>query len=143
MMWSPVLSSTQRSRKANLRQILACALGAAACLEGAALAQELGIPQGSGVQAAASGTQAAPAAGRTVLMPALTAGAADQLSMLVSRDGANFISLASEVRSPPSGTLADPSLMRHADGRYYLAYANGSSGGGVGLARSADLRRWR
>ena len=140
-MWYSVFSSIQRSRKANARQVVAWALGAAVSVAGYAQAQELGIPQGSGVQAAVSGKQGA-SAGRTVLMPAITAGAANQLSILVSQDGANFTSLASEVWSPPSGTLANPSLMRHSDGRYYLAYANGKPGGGVGLARSSDLRRW-
>jgi beta-galactosidase GanA len=111
----------------------------AASIAGAALAQELGIPQGSGVNTPAA--KAAPASARTVLMPAQTAGAAGKLSMLVSHDGANFTSLASEVWSPPSGTLTDPSLMRHADGRYYVAYANGAPGG-FGLARTSDLRRW-
>lgn len=129
MNWYSVVSITHR-------RLAACALGAAACLAQVAPAQELGIPQGSGVTTPAS--KAVAASARTVLMPALTAGAANQLSMLVASDGVNFISLASEVWSPPSGTLADPALMRHADGRYYLAYA----GGAVGLARSADLRRW-
>ncbi|MES3020444.1 MAG: beta-galactosidase [Pseudomonadota bacterium] len=142
MMWHRVISSTSRTHKANVRRVLACALGAAASLAGVALAQELGIPQGSGVQASAAGTQASAASGRTVLMPALTAGAAGQLSILASDDGANFISLASEVWSAPTGKLADPTLMRHTDGRYYLAYANGLPGGGVGIARSSDLRRW-
>ena len=132
MNWYSVVSMTYR-------RLAACALGAAACLAQPALAQELGIPQGSGVNTQAAGTRAVAPSERTVLMPALTAGAAGQLSMLVSSDGVNFISLASEVWSPPSGTLAEPSLMRHPNGHYVLAYAGS---GGVGLARTSDLRRW-
>ncbi|MES2898205.1 MAG: beta-galactosidase [Pseudomonadota bacterium] len=140
MKWSHIGSSIRSSHKANVRQILASALGAVACFGGSALAQELGIPQGSGVNASAAG-KATLTGDRTVLMPALTAGASGQLSMLAAHDGVNFVSLASEVWSPPAGTLTDPSLMRLADGSYYLAYANGAPGG-LGLARSSDLRRW-
>lgn len=120
--------------------LLAIALSAAT-LSGSAAAQELGIPQGSGLQAGAAAAQAASKSGQVVLMPALTAGAANTLSVLSSQDGANFVSLASETWSPPSGRLTDPTLARHADGRYVLAYASGAPGT-IGLATSQDLRRW-
>lgn len=113
---------------------------AALCAAGLPSAQELGIPQGSGMQAARDAAKAGDSDGRVVLMPALTAGAANALSILVSNDGADFTSLASETWTPPAGDLRDPALARHADGRYYLAYANGA--GGIGLARSPDLRQW-
>ncbi|RJG21309.1 beta-galactosidase [Massilia cavernae] len=114
----------------------------AALLAGAAPAQELGIPQGSGLRAGAADTQAPTRGAQVILMPAQTAGAANALSVLASHDGIAFTSLASETWSPPTGTLGDPSLMRHSDGRYYLVYASGTPGGGFGLARSTDLRRW-
>lgn len=120
--------------------LLAIALSAAT-LSGSAAAQELGIPQGSGLQAGAAAAQAASKSGQVVLIPALTAGAADTLSVLSSQDGANFVSLASETWAPPSGRLIDPTLARHADGRYVLAYASGAPGT-IGLATSQDLRRW-
>jgi beta-galactosidase GanA len=120
--------------------VMLSTLAAAVALSGAALAQELGIPQGSGVQAGAAGPDGIRAVSQLILMPARTPGAANALSVLASNDGINFTSLASETWSPPVGTLDAPSLMRHTDGRYYLAYANGA--GGVGIARSVDLRRW-
>lgn len=112
--------------------------GAALC--GAAAAQELGIPQGSGLEAAANAAKAREAAGQVILMPALSAGTANALSILASNDGVDFTSLASETWTPPGGVLRDPALVRHADGRYYLAYANGA--GGIGLAWSGNLRQW-
>lgn len=118
----------------------AMAFAAAAGLAGGALAQELGIPQGSGQLAGAAGAGNAAARGQVVLMPALTAGAANTLSVLASQDGGNFTSYASETWTPPGGRLAAPAMVRHADGRFYLAYASGD--GAIGLAASADLRRW-
>lgn len=102
--------------------------------------QELGIPQGSGQQAAGTAKNTA-AVGQVILMPAQTAGAPNALSVLASNDGVEFTSLASETWTPPSGKLRDPAIVRHTDGSYYLAYANGQPGG-IGLARSTDLRRW-
>ncbi|WP_313035623.1 beta-galactosidase, partial [Massilia alkalitolerans] len=119
----------------------ALAFAVAAALGGSAAAQELGIPQGSGQQAGTPSAQAASKSGQVILMPSLTAGAANTLSLLSSNDGANFVSLASETWTPPSGKLSDPTLARHADGRYVLAYA-GAAPGSIGLASSQDLRRW-
>lgn len=117
---------------------------AAACaalfVAGLPSAQELGIPQGSGMQAARDAAKKGEDAGQVVLMPALTAGALNALSILASTDGVDFTSLASETWTPPNGDLRDPALARHADGRYYLAYTSGA--GGIGLARSSNLRHW-
>lgn len=128
-------SAKQAGRMRALAFAVAAALGASAA------AQELGIPQGSGQQAGTPSAQAASKSGQVILMPALTAGAANTLSLLSSNDGANFVSLASETWTPPSGKLNDPTLARHADGRYLLAYA-GAAPGSIGLASSQDLRRW-
>lgn len=122
-------------------RVRSLAFAVAATLGGPAMAQELGIPQGSGLQAGTASAQAASKSGQVVLMPALTAGAANTLSLLASRDGANFTSLASEAWTPPSGKLQDPTLARDGDGRYLLAYA-GAAPGSIGLASSPDLRRW-
>ncbi|QOY96079.1 beta-galactosidase [Massilia sp. UMI-21] len=124
----------------NPQRLRALAFAAAAALCGAN-AQELGIPQGSGQQADGAAAQAAARTGQVVLMPALGAGAAGRLSVLASQDGANFVSLASDTWAPPAGTLRDPALARHADGRHVLAYVTGTPGA-IGLARSSDLRRW-
>ncbi|WP_348693105.1 beta-galactosidase [Duganella fentianensis] len=109
-------------------------------------AQELGIPQGSGQRSASTGAvgaansanSAAPAA--MVLLPTVSNGAAQALSVLASSDGANFTSYASETWQAPDGKLASPSLTVRADGRYQLAYV--SSDGSLGLASSADARHW-
>ncbi len=113
-------------------------LSFAMLLAPAVFAQELGIPQASGASArAASGPVTD---GPVYLMPALTAGAANALSVLQSNDGVTFTSYASETFTPPAGALRDPSIARHTDGWYYLVYTNGAAG--FGLARSKNLRHW-
>ncbi|MET0981561.1 MAG: beta-galactosidase [Telluria sp.] len=114
------------------------AVGAALAANG--IAQELGIPQASDAASRAAQANAAAKNGPVFLMPALTSGAPNTLSLLSSNDGVNFTSLASEVWTPPAGALRDPSIVRHADGWYYLVYTTG--GAGFGLARSKNLRRW-
>ena len=123
----------------TMRGMAAVAAVAALATAGAA-AQELGIPQGSGLEAAAHAAKARETAGQVILMPALSAGTANALSILASNDGVDFTSVASETWTPPGGVLRDPALVRHSDGRYYLAYANGADG--VGLAHSGNLRQW-
>ncbi|MFT7723227.1 MAG: beta-galactosidase [Roseateles sp.] len=76
------------------------------------------------------------------LMSAFTATSQDRLSLFTSSDGIGFTSLGSEVYQPPRGLLRDPSIIRAADGLYYIAYTTGWSGSTFGLARSADLKHW-
>ena len=97
------LFDSRSAKQAGRMRALAFAV--AASLGASAAAQELGIPQGSGQQAGTPSAQAASKSGQVVLMPALTAGAANTLSLLASTDGANFTSLASETWTPPSGKL--------------------------------------
>lgn len=122
------------------RAIIAAVGAALAALAASGFAQELGIPQASDAASRAAQANATAKNGPVFLMPALTSGAPNTLSLLASNDGVTFTSLASEVWTPPAGALRDPSIVRHADGWYYLVYANG--GTGFGLARSKNLRRW-
>jgi beta-galactosidase GanA len=79
---------------------------------------------------------------KTFLMSAFTATSQDKLSLFTSADGATFTSLGSEVYQPPQGLLRDPSIIRAADGLYYIAYTTNWDGSTFGIARSADLKRW-
>lgn len=87
---------------------------------------------------------AAPAAKteRTYLMSAFTATSQDRLSLFTSTDGVTFTTLGSEVYQPPKGLLRDPSILRAADGQYYIAYTTDWSGSTLGIAKSADLKTW-
>lgn len=87
---------------------------------------------------------AAPAARteRTYLMSAFTATSQDRLSLFTSTDGVTFTTLGSEVYQPPKGLLRDPSILRAADGQYYIAYTTDWSGSTLGIAKSADLKTW-
>jgi beta-galactosidase GanA len=79
---------------------------------------------------------------RTFLMSAFMATSQDRLSLFTSADGVSFTSLGSEVFQPPQGLLRDPSIVRAADGLYYIAYTTQWSGSTLGIARSADLKTW-
>lgn len=79
---------------------------------------------------------------RTFLMSAFMATSQDKLSLFSSTDGITYTSLGSEVYQPPQGLLRDPSILRAADGHYYIAYTTGWSGSTFGIARSADLKTW-
>jgi beta-galactosidase GanA len=79
---------------------------------------------------------------RTFLMSAFMATSQDRLSLFTSADGITFTSLGSEVYQPPKDLLRDPSIIRAADGLYYIAYTTNWSGSTLGIARSADLKSW-
>jgi hypothetical protein len=79
---------------------------------------------------------------RTFLMSAFMATSQNKLSLFSSTDGATFTSLGSEVYQPPKDLLRDPSIIRAADGLYYIAYTTNWSGSTFGIAKSADLKNW-
>ncbi len=72
--------------------------------------------------------------------------AKEKLSVYTSNDGLNFKLLANTGYGGPTGVLRDPSIMKHKDGKYYVAYTlqswttNSSS---FGIAVSEDLRAWK
>jgi beta-galactosidase GanA len=133
-----------------LGRLAAAAAVAAVCgtLAGAALAQELGIPQASDsarqAPQAKAGVGANKAAGQLVyLMSSFTASAPNALSLFTSTDGANFATLASETYTAPQPLLRDPSIIRHSDGYYYVVHTSSEDGASFGVARSKDLKTWQ
>jgi beta-galactosidase GanA len=119
------------------RRCIPLALAALGTFAVHANAQELGIPQASDVQQRQS--QAGISANAPVfLMAAVPLSAEGKFSVYSSSDGATFTTLASEAHAPGGAALADPSIVRH-EGRYYAVYAQGAS---LGVARSADLKKW-
>lgn len=57
-----------------------------------------------------------------------------------SSDGEHFTLLQKAAYRPPTGVVRDPSIFRHSDGQYYVAYTTGETS--IGLARSADRVHW-
>lgn len=78
----------------------------------------------------------------TFLMSAFDATSQDRMSLFSSYDGITFTSLNSDAYRPPAGLLRDPSILRAADGWYYIVYTTGWDGSRFGLARSRDLKTW-
>ncbi|HVZ87548.1 MAG TPA: glycoside hydrolase family 43 protein [Polyangia bacterium] len=72
----------------------------------------------------------------------------EQLSIYKSSDALDFTLVANTGFAGPSGALRDPSIMRHTDGRYYVAYTDPIGAGCCGkedhfsIARSDDLVHW-
>ncbi|WP_348009281.1 beta-galactosidase, partial [Roseateles sp.] len=111
----------------------------------ASAAQAQDLPGQQAPTAVSTPTQAtAPAvkAERTYLMSAFMATSQNTLSLFSSADGVNFTSLGSEVYTPAKELLRDPSIIRAADGLYYIAYTTNWSGSTFGIAKSADLKTW-
>lgn len=79
---------------------------------------------------------------KTFLMSAFMATSQNQLSLFSSTDGVTFTSLGSEVYQPPKDLLRDPSIIRAANGLYYIAYTTNWNGSTFGIAKSADLKTW-
>ena len=100
-------------RLASLASLLMCA---------AAQAQDLPGQQAPTAVSAQAGTLAAvEKSERTFLMSAFMATSQNTLSLFSSADGINFTSLGSEVYTPAKQLLRDPSIIRAADGLYYLS----------------------
>ena len=78
----------------------------------------------------------------TYVMSAFNATSENKLSIFTSYDGKTYTSLATEVYTPQSGLLRDPSILRARDGDYYVVYTTGWNGQSFGLAKSRDLRHW-
>ena len=77
------------------------------------------------------------------LMSAFPATSQDRLSLFLSDDGRNFVTLATETYKPVKGLLRDPSIMRDASGIYHIVYTTGWTGTTIGLASSRDLKHWK
>ncbi|HET9932689.1 MAG TPA: glycoside hydrolase family 43 protein, partial [Polyangiaceae bacterium] len=73
------------------------------------------------------------------------AAADEKLSIYTSSDGLNFALLSRTGYGGPTNVLRDPSIMKHTDGKYYIAYTLQSwttSSTSFGIASSTDLKRW-
>ncbi|MEV6274857.1 glycoside hydrolase family 43 protein [Nocardia sp. NPDC051832] len=85
---------------------------------------------------------AATASSSRYTMTAFTAASEHDLYVYESADALTFELLRGPAYRPPSGVMRDPSIFRHADGAYYLAYTPSGSGHSIGFARSADRISW-
>jgi sucrose-6-phosphate hydrolase SacC (GH32 family) len=71
--------------------------------------------------------------------------AQEKLSVYTSSDGANFSLLSNTGYTGPSGVLRDPSIIKHTDGKFYMAYTTQSwttASTSFGIASSSDLIHW-
>lgn len=73
------------------------------------------------------------------------AAADEKLGIYTSSDGLNFKLLSKTGYGGPTGVLRDPSILKHTDGKYYVAYTLQSwttSSTSFGIASSTDLTHW-
>jgi beta-galactosidase GanA len=75
-------------------------------------------------------------------MTAFTNASQSNMSVYDSADGTRFSLKKPLAFTPPKGLIRDPSVMKHTDGWYYIAYTTGWSGDTIGLARSKDMVDW-
>ncbi len=76
---------------------------------------------------------------------AFTNASQSNMSVYTSGNGLNFTLLRANAYTPSSGAVRDPSVLRMADGTYYVAYTispSGQNATSFGLARSTNLTTW-
>jgi hypothetical protein len=69
----------------------------------------------------------------------------EKLSVYTSTDGLNFRLLANTGYGGPTGVLRDPTIMKHSDGKYYIAHTTNSwttTSNNFAIASSTDLVTW-
>jgi len=69
----------------------------------------------------------------------------EKLSLYSSKNGLDFTLLANTSYAGPTGVLRDPSIMKHTDGQYYIAYTLKSwttTSASFAIASSPDLKTW-
>src|SRR6478752_2792782 len=69
----------------------------------------------------------------------------EKLSLYTSKNGLDFTLLANTGYAGPTGVLRDPSIMKHTDGQYYVAYTLKSwttTSAAFAIASSPDLKTW-
>lgn len=74
-------------------------------------------------------------------MVAFSSQSARDMDVYESTDGLTFSILKKAAYRPPAGYVRDPSIFRHADGQYYVAYTT-ADGANIGIAKSPDRRTW-
>jgi hypothetical protein len=75
--------------------------------------------------------------------------AVSSLQIYTSNDALNFTLLTDTGYTGPTGNLRDPSIMKHTDGKFYVAFTTPPAGTGCcgpessfSIASSADLKNW-
>jgi len=69
----------------------------------------------------------------------------EKLSLYTSKNGLDFTLLSNTGYSGPTGVLRDPSIMKHSDGQYYIAYTLKSwttTSSAFAIASSPNLKTW-
>src|SRR6478609_6771029 len=69
----------------------------------------------------------------------------EKLSLYTSKNGTDFTLLANTGYADPTGVLRDPSIMKHTDSQYYIAYTLKSwttTSASFAIASSPDLKTW-
>ena len=69
----------------------------------------------------------------------------EKLSIYTSKNGSDFTLLSNTGYAGPTGVLRDPSIMKHSDGLYYIAYTLKSwttTSASFAIASSPDLKTW-
>jgi MYXO-CTERM domain-containing protein len=69
----------------------------------------------------------------------------EKLSLYTSKNGLDFTLLANTGYAGPTGVLRDPSIMKHTNGKYYIAYTLKSwttTSAAFAIAESPDLKTW-
>ncbi len=96
--------------------------------------------------AALATSRAASAATRYVFATFLGDDASkEKLSLYSSKNGLDFTLLSNTGYAGPTGVLRDPSIMKHTDGKYYVAYTLKSwttTSAAFAIAQSSDLKTW-
>ena len=69
-------------------------------------------------------------------MTAFTNASQSNMSVYDSADGTRFTLKKPLAYTPPEGLIRDPSVMKHTDGWYYVAYTTGWTGDTIGLAQT-------
>jgi MYXO-CTERM domain-containing protein len=71
--------------------------------------------------------------------------AGEKLSIYTATDGLNFKLLSDTGYGGPTGILRDPTIMKHTDGKYYVAHTTNSwttTTNNFAIASSTDLLKW-
>jgi hypothetical protein len=76
------------------------------------------------------------------LFAVFTNGSESNMYLYQAADALNFNLVKGPAYTPPGGLVRDPSLMRHTDSYYYIAYTTNWAGTDFGIARSWDLTNW-
>jgi beta-galactosidase GanA len=76
------------------------------------------------------------------VMTAFTNASQSNMYVYQSDDGSTFRLKKPLAYTPPSGLIRDPSVIKHADGYWWVVYTTDWDGQTIGLARSRDLESW-